>query len=289
MEKIRKCLRTLGRGTGQVMFQGNALSGALMGVGILCGSLPMALLALTGNVAGTGFAMLMKYDRDEVAAGLYGFNATLVGLAVAVFLPLTAVSVLLLLAGSCLSVWLTRLLAVQRVLPGLTAPFVLVTWLLQAIGRWCLPALPPTADAVADCRGIDWLSCFFLSFGQVMFQGGTIVPGILFLLAILLNSRRQALYASAGAALSVAVALGWGEEPEAINAGLMGYNGVLCALALADGTWSGGIRAAIAVVLSVALQLGGMYAGIPVLTAPFVLAVWVVTGFRVWMERRAVG
>ena len=48
-----KFLLILGRGVGQVMFQNNALSGALMLVGILLNSWQMALLAVAGNVIST--------------------------------------------------------------------------------------------------------------------------------------------------------------------------------------------------------------------------------------------
>ena len=48
-----KFLLILGRGVGQVMFQNNALSGALMLVGILLNSWQMALLAVAGNIVGT--------------------------------------------------------------------------------------------------------------------------------------------------------------------------------------------------------------------------------------------
>lgn len=285
MEKIRKGLLVLGRGTGQVMFQNNAFSGALMGAGLLWESPLMALWALLGNATATGFAVLMKYDRNGVAEGLYGFNGTLVGLAIAVFMPVTAGAVGLLLVGACLTAWLAHRLARQRVLPGLTAPFVGVTWLLLALCRWGFPALLRAPQAGVEIVSGGWLACFFRSIGQVLFQGETVVPGLLFLLAVGVNSRRQAVYASVGAGLAIGLAVCLRAEPEAVNAGLMGYNGVLCAMALEDGTRGGALRAAVAVVLSVGLQLGGMALGLPVLTAPFVLAVWMVVGGRVGLKK----
>ena len=69
-----KFLLILGRGVGQVMFQNNALSGALMLVGILLNSWQMALLAVAGNIVGTLAAYLSGYSREDIENGLYGFN-----------------------------------------------------------------------------------------------------------------------------------------------------------------------------------------------------------------------
>ena len=81
-----KFLLILGRGVGQVMFQNNALSGALMLVGILLNSWQMALLAVAGNVISTLTAYISGYSREDINNGLYGFNGTLVGIAVGVFM-----------------------------------------------------------------------------------------------------------------------------------------------------------------------------------------------------------
>lgn len=122
----------LGRGIGQVMFQNNALAGALMLIGILLNSWQMALLAVAGNAVGMLAAYVSGYSRDDMANGLYGFNGTLVGIAIGVFMPVNLYSLLLLVAGSCLSTWIARAFAAQRVLPGFTAPFIISVWVLLA-------------------------------------------------------------------------------------------------------------------------------------------------------------
>lgn len=103
-----------------------------------------------------------------------------------------------------------------------------------------------------------------------MFQGGAVLTGLFFLLGILVNSRVNAVYTVLGALLPIPVALLAGVESAVLNAGLMGYNGVLCAIALGDKTWSRGVYAVFSVLLSVFLQLLGMDVGITTLTAPFV-------------------
>lgn len=99
---MREGLFIISRGIGQVMFQNNALSGALMLVGILCGSWQMALLAVAGNLVGNLTACLCKYSREDIRNGLYGFNGTLVGIAIGVFMPINLLSIALLIAGSAL-------------------------------------------------------------------------------------------------------------------------------------------------------------------------------------------
>ena len=96
----------VGRGLGQVMFQNNAVSGLLMLVGIACNSWLLALLALLGNFVGTVTAFFSGYSKEDIEDGLYGFNGTLVGIAVGVFMEPGVASLLLLVAGSMLSTWI---------------------------------------------------------------------------------------------------------------------------------------------------------------------------------------
>ena len=122
---MKEAFLTLGRGVGQVMFQNNALSGLLMLAGILLNSWQMALLAIAGNVVSTLTACLSGYSREDIRNGLYGFNGTLVGIAIGVFMPVSVASFSLLVAGACLSAWIARLFSLQRRVPGFTAPFIL--------------------------------------------------------------------------------------------------------------------------------------------------------------------
>ena len=68
-------MKSIFRGVGQVMFQCNALSGALMLVGIACNSLLMCLFALAGSTIGTctnGTSSQGKQAHEEgVASNAY--------------------------------------------------------------------------------------------------------------------------------------------------------------------------------------------------------------------------
>ncbi len=111
-----------------------------------------------------------------------------------------------------------------------------------------------------------------------MFQGENYMTGLFFLFAVLVNSRINAFYTILGALLpiGIGITIGSGVAFVGINEGLMGYNGVLCAIALGDKTWKGATYATLSILLSVVLQFIGMRMGLTTLTAPFVLSVWTI-------------
>jgi len=79
------------RGTGQVMLQDNPLSGALFLAAIIWGSYAtgaprIAIGGIVALLASTLTAYWVRADEKSLAAGLYGFNGILVGLALATFL-----------------------------------------------------------------------------------------------------------------------------------------------------------------------------------------------------------
>ena len=281
-------LLVLGRGIGQVMFQNNAFSGLLMLIGIFLNSWEMGILALSGNIISTLTAHFSGYGRDDIKNGLYGFNGTLVGIAVGVFMELSIGSLLLMAVASCISTWISRLFNLQRPLPGFTAPFILSVWMLLGFCSWIMPDILLVSDTVTDAiQGINYFQTFSFGIGQVMFQGN-IWTGLLFLVGILINSRTAAFYTILGALLPLPLAILLGIDAETLNMGLMGYNGVLCAIALGDSSLKGLVWASCSVLLSVVLQIIGMNLGITTLTAPFVVSVWVIMGMQKLTNLRTV-
>lgn len=277
---LYRSLLVLGRGTGQVMFQNNALSGLLMLAGIFLNSWQMGVLAVSGNVISTLTARLSGYEREDIRNGLYGFNGTLVGVAAGVFMQPSLASWALMAIASCVSTWIARLFSLQRLLPGFTAPFILSVWLLLWGCSWLQPGLLLVSDgAVSLSCDMDGLQAFGQGIGQVMFQD-SLLSGLLFLAGILVHSRIAAAYTLLGVLLPIPLAVVLGADAGTLNAGLMGYNGVLCAIALGGTTWRSCVWASCAVLLSVVLQMVGMEWGVTTLTAPFVLSVWLVMGAK---------
>jgi urea transporter len=131
-------------GVSQVMFQASVWTGILFLAGIALNDWRHALLVLAGAITGTllgsyhhGLSALAidpeslvnRSLAQSVTLGLYGYNATLA--AVALFLWRR--SLIAPVLGMFVSVPLTNLLP-HFGIPALTAPFVLATWAVLAIG-----------------------------------------------------------------------------------------------------------------------------------------------------------
>ena len=93
-------------------------------------------------------------------------------------------------------------------------------------------------------------------------------------------------YTLVGALLPIPFAILLGVDTVQVNMGLMGYNGVLCAIAIGEKSWISLVWAICSVLLSVVLQILGTTWGITTLTAPFVLSVWIVVLLRNRMNYR---
>ena len=301
---------TLLRGTGQVMFQNNPITGLLFLVGIFYNSYQLGIAAVIGLLASTVAAMVLGADRNLIRAGLFGYNGILTGIGLAFFIQLqwSPVLVVYIIFGAVLSTIVFMALAnffSTWDMPALTAPFVLTTWLfLFAVllfanlrtGVLVNPALPKPNAVVhpilrpsptdlttgAGVTVVNLLQSFFRGVGEVFFQNN-LVTGIIFLIAILINSRVSALFAALGSIVGLVTAQ-WllGVDGYATYIGLYGFNGVLCGIAIGGVfyviTWKSGIYALLCVLVSTVVfaSLTAFLSplGMPALTAPFVLSAW---------------
>lgn len=140
------------RGIGQVMLQNHSGAGALMLLGVFYNAPLLGCALLLGTAASTATALLTGADRQDIHNGLHGFNGALVGVALLYFLQPNALTFAYVLLAACA----TQLLAAALQqwlrgsgLPGLTAPFVLSSWLFvlasQRLARLELSGASPTA------------------------------------------------------------------------------------------------------------------------------------------------
>lgn len=288
------------RGIGQVMFQDNPLSGLLfflaIGWGSWAGGVPqVAVCGLLAVVTSTLMAQWLRVDEAGLNAGLYGFNGYLTGLALATFMaPTLQLWVYVVLGGALSVVVMLALVNVFKTwgVSVLTAPFVLISWLLllgthafSGLTGSALPAvgqIVPIDAAAADLlRFGDFLEGLFASISQVFLKGHG-PAAVLLLIGLAVSSLPAAVFALAGALVGVITAHLLGAESQLITAGLLGFNPVLTAIALGTVFYRPSLPVALytllATVLSVIVQ-GGMIAaltpfGIPTLTAAFVLVTW---------------
>ncbi len=289
------------RGIGQVMFQDNPLTGALflaaIGWGSYAADVPQ--VAIGGGVAvvvATLTAQWLRADRAALRAGLYGYNAVLVGLALPTFLAPDPLIWMYVVLGAAVSV--VAMLGTANALKpwgvsALTFPFVLITWLLL-LATYGFSGLSgselPAADAAAPYVPIATGKLAFGAFLQGVLQSisqvflkGSAVSALLLLAGLAVNSLAAAGFALGGALLAVITAHLLGAESELITAGLLGFSPVLTAIAL--GTvfhrpgWRVAAYAALGTVFTVvaqaALDVALAPLAIPALTGPFVLVSWI--------------
>lgn len=278
------------RSLAQVIFINNPLSGLLLLLSLSLQSVLMGLMAGLAIVAANATARLIGADPATSRQGIHGFNGALVGAAVAAFAALNTPQAVLAWAvaaavGAALTTLLIeslgRWLVTRLALPPLTLPFCLVTWLLLALvagpARAPLPLAPAAASVVADPS--SWLPLGVLrGFGQV-FLCSSLSSSLLVLAAVGVASPLAAGIGLLGGLVSSLTA-GWiGMDPQALGAGLGSYNGVLCSIAIA-GIFHAPVRASLVLGLLtaatsalVAQPLGTLLAmaGLPLLTAPFVV------------------
>ena len=69
------------KGFGQIMLQESVMTGILFIVAICYDSLLMGAVGLLSSIIGTYTAKILKFDKENIHAGLYGFNPVLVGIA----------------------------------------------------------------------------------------------------------------------------------------------------------------------------------------------------------------
>jgi urea transporter len=288
------------RGIGQVMLQNNPLSGALFLAAVAWGSYAagaphVAIGGLVAVIVATLTAQWLRVDTASLAAGLYGYNGALVGLALATFLapgPLLWAYVVLGAAVSVVAMLATANAIKPLGVSALTFPFVLTTWLLllatygfSGLAGAALPsggtvtALEPIA--ASPLKAGDFAQGVLLSISQVFLKGNA-VAALLLLAGLAVNSLPAAAFAFAGAILAVLAAHVLGAESELITGGLLGFSPVLTAIALGTVFYRPGLRVAaytalgtvFTVIAQAALNVALTPLAIPALTAPFVLVSW---------------
>lgn len=270
-------LKIIPRGLSQVMLQNNALTGLLFLIGIFYNSWLMGLGALAGAITSTLAAFSFKFNKKDIYDGLYGFNGALVGIALLFFFKPSLVLFAILIFGSAVSSLVMNSMHKRKLMP-LTFPFVITTWALILLVK-ILQFSQLSVHGLTEATGLNILSSASMGFGQVMFQA-SIVTGIVFFLAILVNSRVAAIYALAGSLFGMLLSFALSFPLNLVNSGIFGFNAVLCGIAFAGKDKKSVIYALVSVILSVFIIYGMQYIGIIALTSPFVFVAWITYGIK---------
>jgi urea transporter len=261
-------------GFSQIFLQRHPLCGLLCLLAILIGAPALLGGALLGGVAGLLTAQRRGYPKAERQAGLYSYNGVLLGLLISQHFAWSAVLPPLILACGGLSAMLTRQWLKHATrpddLPAYTAPFVGLGWLL-------LGSVPPSTFALGEADTLAVLTAPFTGLAQIMLLDQPLA-GALIALGLWLANRRVALWALTGALCGVLIALLLDETASALL-GLHSYNPALAALALCQ-TRRHAWQPLLGILLAIVLTPGFAALHLPALTAPFILACWLVRAGR---------
>jgi urea transporter len=272
------------RGVGQIMLQQNAWTGLFFLAGIFYDSVIMGVGAVLAVLTGTLTAKLLKYDKGETDAGLYGFSAALVGVALTFYFEPTAVVWIAVILGSAAATVLQHFL-IKRKIAGFTLPFILVTWAFLYLFHHVYP-VPLSSESAAAVPLSDDFAMATYGFGEVIFQG-SLIAGIIFFVGVFISSPIAALYGVAASLLAAFISARFAEPPGDIHMGLLSFNAVLCAIAFAGDRWYDGVYVLLAVLISVFLDIAMLSQHLSVLTFPFVVASFITVNVKNEVNKNA--
>ncbi|QAY84919.1 urea transporter [Pseudomonas arsenicoxydans] len=256
-------------GFSQIFLQRHPLCGLLCLLAILFTAPALLGGALLGGVAGLLTAQRRGYAKADRQAGLFSYNGVLLGLLLSLYFPWSAMLPLAIIACGGLSAmitqqWLKRA-RLSQYLPAYTSPFVMLSWLLLCF------ATPSTQAHLIEINTLNMLAAPLKGLGQVMFLGHPLA-GAMIAAGLLIADRR----AFCWALLASVAGMGWSLFNHDFYSALLGlgsYNAVLAALAFSSQrqpSWQPLVGIALALLLTPMFAAVGM----PTLTAPFILACW---------------
>ena len=240
------------------------------------------------------FAHVMCFDEGLISSGLFGYNAVLVGLAMATFhgdswsWPLILATVFVSVLSALLFISLGRLLVPYKA-PPFTLPFNLALFIFFVASYNMLrldtlpvrmPALPYTGDAQRDEAGLPsagvLIEAVFKGVGQV-WLADKMEAGVIIAAGIFICSPITAFAALMGSLVGTATAIATGAPITAIASGLYGYNSSLT-FGCIFGMWFCPSRVTLVVSIFAAVLatvmtdfMSGIFApfGLPAATLPF--------------------
>lgn len=300
--KVISFLLATMKGISQVLFIENWITGLFILAAISITSVELGAIAFLSAAIGTLFGQMGGGDPASVRQGLYGYNPTLTGMALLLFLEDPASWGIALFGALIAAAFTASMLTLLKPpgMPTLTFPYVVTTWLLL-LASYKLEAFKLTDEIIPQdlshwkleiAGEIQWFSAFLDGVGQIFFLQG-IVAGLLIFIGIFIAGMKLGLYALAGNFIGMIVAYYLGGEHTLIDAGLFGYNAILTSIAvgvvfrektnrLAPLTVIVGAVLTVPLTASIAAAL--LPFGLPALTMPFALSTSIFIGARKMMQ-----
>ncbi|WP_333862231.1 urea transporter [Sphingobacterium sp.] len=260
------------KGFGQIMLQGNIWTGILFICAIIYDSALMGFAGIVANIVGVLTAKLMKFDEDHINDGLFGFNATLYGIALVFYFQTNVWVWGALILGSVLTTILMGF-ALKKNLPVFTFPFILITWIALYVLSIPELALRTVPEHFVDIQEMDDFLIEGHAFGQVIFQG-SLIAGLIFFIGVFVSNPMGALYGFAAVIISVYISHHGHESADMTNNGIFSFNAVLVGIALSGPRVRDGVYVLIGTIIATYFDHFLIHNGWTTLTFPFVFAMW---------------
>ncbi|PID94611.1 MAG: urea transporter [Bacteroidales bacterium] len=261
------------------MLQENPITGFFFLIGIVIGSVNMGVgvVVTIAIVTALGTSLFLGYDKEKINQGFFGFSPALIGVALTLFLKLSFVTYVLIILCSIFGTMLQHFFYKKKI-AVFTLPFVLVIWAIYYFSKEFYPNLlaEPTM-LYADSYDIYLFP--IKGFGQVIFQD-KLISGIIFFVAVLINSRYSAICGLLGGIVAGFIAYILQIDTKNILLGLFSYNTILCTIAISYKTKSDVLWMLFATILSVFITIGMNKIHFMTLTFPFVVATMLTLYFK---------
>lgn len=267
--------RTL-RGCSQLCFQSNELTGLFFLAAVAVASPISAAYMLVAALLAPAGRMLLGDRGPVLETGMPGLNPCLLAISLPAFFQTGWTDVgmwMVLLVCVAIAIVMVRVLVAFVSFPILVFPFLVIFW-----GLWVLEPhvdfLRAAGPGPAGDTVFHPITAVLRGLAGTVFSSA-IPSGLLFLCGILLSNWRHAVVALLGAIIGTVVSYYYGRvDPASVDLGLYGFNGVLAAVA-AFVVCGGQLRLAVLAALLATVLIPAISAfGVAALSAPFVVAIW---------------
>lgn len=237
------------RGSGQVIFCNNPVSGLFILAAIFYGVPWLGVCATLGLVSATQTARFLGFNKGAIRAGLFGYNGVLVGAALGTFLAdgswsySTAIAIAVMSAFSTvLASAIGNLLGPVWRVPTFTLPFNLsaIIFMLGCYQYFNFEMIPGINGGIPVPHQVDvstevWKSELPLAVLRGVSQVWLVndhYSGVMIIVGMAFCSPISAAFALVGSSVGMLVAIALGVNHVDILAGLWGYNAVLGCVAM---------------------------------------------------------
>jgi len=274
MKELKTTVDTILKGIGQIFLQDSAWTGIFFLIGLFYESILMGFVAILTATIGYATAKILKFNEENIKAGLYGFNATLVGTGLIFFFESSPFIWFALIIGAILSTLLMEF-ALRKKIPVFTFPFIATTAAFMLIIRHFGLAAPGNPTPFPTLSEFSDITVAAHAYGEVIFMG-SILAGVLFFVGVFLKNPIGALYGFLAAVIAGVVARFHQDPAQLINDGLLSYSAVLSGIACSGLKRRDGIYVLLAAVIATYVDIFMMKNGMIILTFPFVVSMWVI-------------